>query len=179
MGLAVVNGIVRDHAGAVSVSSEVGSGSTFIILLPRVAYEIPHVERAPDALPRGSERILFIDDEEVQIQSVWSMLQRLGYEVVALADGAEALAVFRFDPQAFDLVITDQTMPQITGTKIAEEILKVRPDIPVILCTGYSEIVDASEARALGIREFLMKPFSIREIAETLRRALAAVPGED
>ena len=173
MGLAVVAGIVRDYGGAITFTSEEDRGTTFMIYLPRVACERPALKTAPDGLPGGSERILFIDDEEVQVQSVRGMLARLGYQVVAVTNGQEALDRFRADPQFFDLVITDQTMPQLTGVRIAEEVLGLRPDLPIVLCTGYSETVDAAGARALGIREFLMKPYSVREMAETVRRALS------
>jgi DNA-binding NtrC family response regulator len=113
-----------------------------------------------------------VDDEEVQVQSVRNMLERLGYSVVAKTDSREVLALFQQDPRAFDLVITDQTMPGMTGGKLAEELLRIRPGLPIILCTGFSEVVDADRAQALGVRQFLMKPFSLREMAETIRRAL-------
>ena len=105
------------------------------------------------------------------------MLTRLGYQVLALTDGLEALARFKADPGAFDLLITDQTMPQLTGSRICEEVLGLRPDLPIILCTGYSETVDAAGARALGVREFLMKPYSVSEMAKAVRRALAGGGG--
>ncbi len=173
MGLAVVNGIVRDTGGVIDVASEPGRGSTFTVFLPRASREAPVREAVPNGLPGGSERILFIDDEDMQVQSAVAMLQRLGYLVFTATDSAEALTLFRSVPDGFDLVITDQTMPQITGVKVAQELLKIRPGLPIILCTGFSETVDAAEARALGIREFLMKPYSIREMAETIRRVLA------
>ncbi|MGB8958438.1 MAG: PAS domain S-box protein [Candidatus Aminicenantales bacterium] len=176
MGLAVVDGIVRDYGGAITVVSVEGKGSTFTVYLPLVASEEPSSQAAPDGPPRGSERILLLDDELVQVQSVRAMLRRLGYEVVALTDGQEALTRFQSDPQAFDLLITDQTMPHLTGVKLAKEVLAIRPDLPIILCTGFSEAVDANEARALGIREFLMKPYSVRDMAETVRRALSGNP---
>ena len=113
-----------------------------------------------------------VDDEEAQVETVRNMLERLGYKVVAKTDSGEALALFRRNPRLFDLVITDQTMPQMTGVKLAEELLRIRPDLPVILCTGFSETVDANAAQASGIRRFLMKPFSVREMAETIRRVL-------
>lgn len=173
LGLAVIDGIVRDYGGAVTVASEAGQGSTFTVYLPRLARQVLPAEAVPDELPRGSERVLLLDDEEVQVRSVRSMLERLGYTVSGFTDAAEALARFRADPQGIDLVITDQTMPQMTGVKIAEEIMRVRPDIPVVLCTGFSETVDAHEARAQGIREFMMKPYSVREMSEAVRRALS------
>jgi CheY-like chemotaxis protein len=95
-----------------------------------------------------------------------------GYAVTAKTDDLEALALFQKDPGAFDLVITDQTMPQMTGVRLAEELLRIRPDIPIILCTGYREKVDANAARAMGIRRFLMKPFSVQEMSQIIREAL-------
>jgi PAS domain S-box-containing protein len=177
MGLAVVAGIVRDSGGAVSLASAPDHGSTFEIYLPRVAGEGQAAKNSPEGLPGGAERILLVDDEEVQVRSIKNMLGRLGYEVVGLADGLEALRLFKSDPRSFDLLITDQTMPQLTGLRLSKEVLGLRPDLPIILCTGYSETVDAAEARTLGIREFLMKPYSIHEMAEMIRRALTGYDG--
>ena len=173
MGLPVVDGIVRDYGGGIAVMTEEGRGSTFTVYLPREECGGSPPESIPDDLPRGTGRILLIDDEEVQIYSIRRMLEKLGYEVVALTDGREAVERFRSEPRRFDLVITDQTMPRLTGMQVAGELLRSRPDLPIILCTGYSEVVDARKARALGIREFLMKPYSVREMAEVVRRTLA------
>jgi len=123
-------------------------------------------------VPRGSGRILLIDDEDIQVRTMTAMLERLGYHVVGKTDAQQALRDFRRRPEAFDLVITDQSMPDLAGEKLAEEILRLRPDIPVILCTGYSTQVNEETAKAMGIREFVMKPFSLREIAGTIRRVL-------
>ena len=120
----------------------------------------------------GKERILFIDDEEVQCRSGRHLLERLGYDVTTRTDSLEALEKFRAQPDAFDLVITDQSMPSMTGIQLAEKLMHIRPDIPIILCTGFSEVVDGKEAKALGIREFMMKPFSVRQLAEAIRRVL-------
>jgi two-component system cell cycle sensor histidine kinase/response regulator CckA len=172
MGLSVVHGIVRSHRGAITAYSEVGKGTTFNIFFPRLGAESfpSEVSRAP--LASGRERILLVDDEEAQVESVRNMLERLGYRVVAKTDSVEALALFQENPHWFDLVVTDQTMPHMTGVKLAEEILRIRPDLPVILCTGFSETVDANGAQASGICQFLMKPFSVREMADIIRRAL-------
>jgi DNA-binding NtrC family response regulator len=124
------------------------------------------------SIPTGKERILVVDDEEPQLQSVTRMLEKLGYNVVGKSDSLEALDVFQAESGKFDLVITDQTMPKMTGEKLVKSILGIRPDIPIILCTGFSEIIDADEAKALGIREFVMKPFTVREMAEKVRKAL-------
>jgi PAS domain S-box-containing protein len=172
MGLSVVHGIVKICNGAITLYSELGKGTTFNVFFPRVDAQASVLAASPRPVVSGRERILLVDDEEPQIQSIQSVLERLGYTVVGKTDGLEAVGLFRENPQAFDLVITDQTMPQVTGIKLAEELLRIRPDVPVILCTGFSEMVDANGAKAFGIREFLMKPFSIWELGETIRKAL-------
>jgi two-component system, chemotaxis family, CheB/CheR fusion protein len=172
MGLAVVDGIVKDHGGAITIYTEAGKGCTFNVFFPRMKAETPGPDVSSEPLATGHERILLVDDEETQVQSVRKMLERLGYRVAVKTNSEEALALFRNAPQTFDLVITDQTMPRMTGVNLAAEILRTRPDIPVILCTGFSEMVDANGAKELGVREFLMKPFSVREMAESIRRAL-------
>jgi PAS domain S-box-containing protein len=172
MGLSVVHGIVKNYGGTITVYSEVGKGSTFNIFFPRVKAEGSPTDVSPRPLATGEGRVLLVDDEEAQVESVRNMLERMGYRVVAKTDSREALALFRQNPRLFDLVVTDQTMPQMTGVKLAEELLRIRPDLPVILCTGFSETVDANAAKASGICQFLMKPFSVREMAETIRRAL-------
>jgi PAS domain S-box-containing protein len=174
MGLAVVHGIVKRHEGTIITYSEVGKGSTFNIFFPRVEGDPKSEAVDLGAIPMGTERILFVDDEEVQVRSGRRLLERLGYSVIAAIDGHEALEVFRSEPEAFDLVITDQSMPRLTGIKLAEKMMRIRPDIPVILCTGFSEGIDGEKARATGIREFMMKPFSVRQLAETIRRVLDA-----
>lgn len=172
MGLSVVHGIVKSHGGAITVDSETGKGTTFKIFLPQLETEESLVEVWPQPLVTGQERILLVDDEEVQVASIRNMLERAGYKVVAKTDSRDALALFEKDPFAFDLVITDQTMPQMTGVRLTEELLRIRPNVPVILCSGFSEMVDANAAKASGICQYLMKPFSVREMAETIRRAL-------
>ena len=172
MGLAVVHGIVKNHKGAITVYSEIEKGTTFNVFLPRIQDETRPETVSSESIPTGKERILVVDDEEPQLQSVTHMLEKLGYNVVAKTDSLEALDVFRAESDAFDLVITDQTMPKMTGDKLAKSILSIRPNLPIILCTGFSEIIDADEAKALGIREFVMKPFTVREMAEKVRKVL-------
>ncbi len=172
MGLSVVHGIVKNHGGVITAASELGKGSTFNVFFPRMATEYTETDVPLGILQRGRERILLVDDEEAQGQSIQNMLERLGYRVVLKTESWEALSLFREDPRVFDLMITDQTMPQITGISLAEEVMGIRPDMPVVLCTGFSDAVDAERAHALGIRQFLMKPFSIGDMAETVRRAL-------
>ncbi len=172
LGLSVVHGIVKAHDGAISVASEVGKGTSFAILLPRITETVGGSPEAGADVPRGRERVLFVDDEVLQSKAMSRLLNHLGYRVTALNDPVEALQVFLQDPGAFDLVILDQTMPRLTGSVLAAEILKVRPATPIILCTGYSEELTEEKAAAMGIRAFLWKPFSLREIAETIRRVL-------
>lgn len=172
MGLAVVHGIVKKHGGAVTVYSEVGKGSTFSIYFP-----VPEGESSPKnvdltPIPRGKERILIVEDEKAQAISEQNMLERLGYKVTVANTAPEALKTFRENPEDFDLVITDQTMPQLTGADLAKALLLIRPSVPIILCTGFSEVINAEKAKSIGIRETVMKPFSMREMATTIRRVL-------
>jgi len=172
MGLAVVHGIVKNHSGVVRVSSEVGKGSVFTVYLPRVKADFVKDSSDESPIPTGNETILVVDDDEYQVQGMRDMLERLGYRVTGKTISLETLELFRKQPGFFDLVITDEVMPGITGSKLAEELLKIRPDLPIILCTGYSETINGDKARKIGIRELVMKPFDIREIAIAIRRAL-------
>lgn len=172
MGLAVVHGIVKGHGGAISLSSELGKGTEFVIYLPRVT-GIRQVDKGTaEPYPRGTERILFVDDEAMQVRAMTKLLEHLGYRAVGLTDPRQALEAFRRHPRAFDVLITDQTMPNMSGSELAREILKTRPDLPVIVCTGYSETLGEKEALAMGIKGFMLKPFSVRDIAEAIRRVL-------
>jgi signal transduction histidine kinase len=172
MGLAVVQGIVKAHEGAVFLESEPGKGTAVQVFLPAAQ---PGV--AGDSLPSppatgGRERILVIDDEEIQVRSLRHMLERLGYRITGTTDPREALEVFRRDPLDFDLVITDQAMPHLTGSQLVKELLRLRPDLPIILFTGYSETLDEEGARSLGVRDFGMKPMSLQDLAGRIRKAL-------
>ncbi|HVN22378.1 MAG TPA: PAS domain S-box protein [Syntrophorhabdales bacterium] len=173
MGLAVVYGVIKSHNGAVTVQSEVGQGSTFDVFLPHVQKpEATREETRAFALPRGTERILFVDDEELLMEMGQSMLEHLGYQVTVAANGAEAWNLFLEDPSRFDLVITDQTMPDVTGLTLARKMLRVRKELPIILCTGYSEMVSPEKAKDVGICAFVMKPVVRKDLAETVRRVL-------
>lgn len=179
LGLSVVHGIVRNHGGAISVSSKPGGGATFEVYLPRIDQSgtVPGVvgERADLS---GSGSILFVDDEEDVVFGCKKMLERLGYQVTTGADGMQALELFRENPEGFDLVVTDQTMPRMTGTELSRELLQIRPDIPVILCTGLGAAAEKAqlkeEAEQAGIRELALKPLDREEFASTIRRVLAA-----
>jgi CheY-like chemotaxis protein len=173
MGLAVVHGIVTHHGGAVTVHSTPGQGTIFDIYLPRVAEAATTIAALPEPIMPGKGRVLYVDDDISLAHLGHAMLTPLGYEVVACTSGYEALQIFLQTPQSFDLVITDQTMPHMTGETFVRALRRIRPDIPIILCTGYSSSIDADKARAQGIEAFLMKPLSIDTLAPTIKRLLA------
>jgi PAS domain S-box-containing protein len=173
MGLAVVYGLVKEHDGAVTVKSEAGQGSIFEVFFPQASR--PHQKKEEPTivpLPTGTERILFVDDEEMLVTMARGMLESLGYTVTVAHHGAEAWNLFLEDPSRFDLVITDQTMPDLAGVSLAKNMLKVRKELPIILCTGYSENVSAEHAEHLGISGFMMKPMVKKELAYTIRQVL-------
>ena len=175
LGLAVVHGIVQSHGGAIKVYSEPGKGTTFHIYFPRVeiSAEGPSLGLTEESLPRGKgEHIFLIDDEPVLLEIGKQMLEHLGYQVTVRTSSIEALGLFSSQPSRFHLVITDMTMPNMTGEKLAREILRIRPGLPIILCTGFSEHVTEEKAKALGIREFLMKPLTLKYLARAVRRNL-------
>jgi CheY-like chemotaxis protein len=147
------------------------------VYFPRVEGEIQPEPTGPAPFSTGVERILFVDDEKDLTDATTGILTYLGYRVTATTSSLEALALFRSQPDAFDLVITDQTMPEMTGMQLAGELLGVRPDLPIILCTGYSSKVDAGTAGDLGIRAFAMKPVGQEKLAAMIRQVLDEKPG--
>ncbi len=172
MGLAVVYGIVKSHGGAITVESTLGKGTTFHILLPRSGQQVAEAKETKGTLPRGTERVLLIDDEETLLAVGKKMLESLGYSVITTSNGTEAIELFKKEPGRFDIIITDQTMPHMTGFELAREIINIQPEIPIILCTGYSETVSEYKAKSTGIKDFVLKPMDRKELAVKVRTVL-------
>jgi len=172
LGLSMVHGIVTSYGGTITVDSEPWKGSSFDLYFPRIASGVLSEIQPAGPLPGGTERILFIDDEKVVVDTAQQMLEQLGYKVVTKTSGVEALEVFREDPDRFDMVITDMTMPKMTGDELGKELLLIRPDVPIVLCTGFSEKIDEERAKEIGIREFVLKPIIMSEIAQIIRKVL-------
>ncbi len=172
MGLAVIHGIVISHGGVIDVSSHEGEGAVFRLFFPRADKEEEDVVDAVTNMPRGSETILFVDDEEDIVKMRSRMLEYLGYRVFSAGSGQEALEIFRREKGVIDLVITDQTMPEMTGLMLAEEIGKIDNRIPIVLCSGYSEAVTTDEANRVGIRRFFAKPLDMHQLSVSIRELL-------
>lgn len=172
MGLSVVHGIVTSHGGAMTVASEPGTGSVFSVFLPVIEEWFELETEVEKTILKGTERILFIDDEEPLTDMGKRMLESLGYDVVATTSSIEALELFKAQADRFDLVITDLTMPHMTGENLAKELMQIRPDVPVILCTGFSARIDEKKAMAMGIRAFISKPILKHEIAKIIRAVI-------
>ena len=172
MGLSVVHGIVKAHGGAITVQSELGEGAIFNVFLPVTEKTIKREAPIEKPIPTGTERVLVVDDEENLVDMGRQMLEGLGYEVVTRTSSIEALELFKTRPDRFDLVITDMTMHNLTGDKLALKLAKIRPDIPIILSTGFSHEITEEKAKEMGIKAFLFKPILKRVMAETVRRVL-------
>ncbi|HEX2965021.1 MAG TPA: PAS domain S-box protein [Syntrophorhabdaceae bacterium] len=173
MGLAVVYGIVKDLRGSIVVKSKVNEGTTFDIVIPTVKTSTaPEREKGAKELKGGTERILFVDDEDLITEWAESALVRLGYKVTVLNDAPAAFETFQSDPSAFDLAILDQTMPNLSGYNLAREMMKIRAGFPVILCTGHTDAVTESAVKEAGIKKFLIKPFGKQTLAEAIRTVL-------
>ncbi len=172
LGLSIVHGIVKSYGGFITVYSKLGEGTAFHIFIPVTKKEVLLDNEAIRHIPVGKENILFIDDEKILADMGKHTLERLGYHVTVRSSSLEALETFQKQPDQYDIVITDQTMPGMTGTDIARRMLQIRPDIPIILCTGYSTIISEEKAKSMGIREFAMKPLSKKDIAHLIRKVL-------
>jgi PAS domain S-box-containing protein len=176
LGLAVVNGIVKRHNGAITVQSALGKGSIFRIYIPRIETPLEIPVETPHEAPTGVESILFLDDEQTVAAMGTAILEPLGYKVTAETDSVLALEVFSAGPDDFDLIITDYTMPNLTGMDLVKEVRRIQPDMPVLLCTGFSEKITPDSVRELGI-ELLMKPYGMRQLSEAVRKILDARKG--
>ncbi len=179
MGLAVVHGIVHSHEGLIEVESTPGQGTIFKLFFQRIDADVDQIK--PDTSPflTGTERILLVDDDPTIVNLTQARLEKLGYQVTSMTSSTETLALFASDPNAYDLVITDQTMPEITGVQLTKKLLKTRPDIPIIMCTGYSSTIDSEKANLIGTKAFIMKPIDTRELAKTVRHALTPSPNNN
>jgi CheY-like chemotaxis protein len=179
LGLAVVHGIVRSHGGVVKIYSEVGKGTVFHVLLPRADGAVRKEEKSEQGLPIGTERILVVDDEIHLLEMYKRMLGHLGYQVDIRTSPIEAIEALRSNPMKYHLLITDMTMPQMNGHNLAKKIMEIRPGLPVILCTGFSDQINEEKARSTGIRAFLLKPVLFHDLASTLRKTLDEAKRED
>jgi PAS domain S-box-containing protein len=175
LGLSVVLGIVKSYGGHINVYSEPGEGTKISVYFPKsevagAPAEVPEKK----SLPQGNERILLVDDEEAILSIMKTTLEGLGYSVVSHTDSQQALELFQADSGSFDLVVTDMTMPHMTGLELTKHLFAIRPGVPVILCTGFSELINEEKAQALGIRKFLTKPIPIIDMATAIREVLDA-----
>ncbi len=172
MGLAAVFGIVQSHGGNIIVESKESAGTTIKIFLSTTKETVDVSVENSGPVKGGSERVLFVDDEDMLNDMAKDALPSLGYSVSLFTRSKEALRTFQSAPESFDLVITDQTMPEMTGMELAKEILRSRPDMPIILCSGYSTMINPQRVRKIGIRHFMKKPIRKRELALAMRKVL-------
>lgn len=174
LGLAVVHGIVENHGGLISVESAPGKGSSFHIYLPEIIDPVKDSKtiEKEKTIFTGSERILVVDDEPPIMRMLKRILERFGYEVDGTTNGMEALELFKAKPDQFDLIITDMTMPHMTGYQLSRQLLEIRPDIPIVLCTGFHEKVSEETTKEIGIREIVMKPILQHVLSQTIRKVL-------
>ena len=177
MGLALAHGIVESYGGKITVESELGKGTIFSIYLPITKKSEDYRPYEEEKLPSGTERILFVDDELPIAKMGSQVLERLGYKVTVRTSSVEALELFRSKPDDFDLVITDMTMPNMTGDELAMELIALKYDIPVILCTGYSKKISDEKATEIGIKAFAYKPIVKADLAKTVRKVLDEAKG--
>jgi CheY-like chemotaxis protein len=172
LGLSVVHGIIKSHDGAITVSSTPGKGTTFDIFLPRIEGGKIQEPQSSQSTTKDRELILLVDDEEMMINATRQILERLGFDIIAKTSSIDALETFQEEPDKFDLVITDQVMPNMTGTQLAGKLISIRPDISIILCSGFPENVSPEELKSIGIKEFILKPVSRQQLATIIRKVL-------
>ncbi|MBU0690730.1 response regulator [bacterium] len=178
LGLSVVHGIITKHRGAIHVASKENEGTTFEILLPLARTSDLQLKTVSSEVPHGTESILFVDDEEQIVKMALQMLKGLGYAVSGRTSSVEALEAFKADPKRFDLVITDQNMPHMTGSELTRELHRIRKGLPVILTTGFSETITSDNYRSWGISALIMKPIVMAEAAQTIRRVMDLVASD-
>jgi len=172
LGLSVVHGIVTSHGGEITVYSEPEKGTTFNVYLPPCDSEVEQEVLKNEPILKGKERVLLVDDEKEVAVMVKEMLARMGYDVTMRTSSVEALEAFRTNVDRFDIIITDQTMPNMTGVELSKELMSLRSEIPIILMTGFSEIITPEKAKKMGIREYIMKPIVARDLGKIIRQVL-------
>jgi two-component system, cell cycle sensor histidine kinase and response regulator CckA len=178
MGLSVVHGIVKSYGGFIYVHSRKDEGSTFDILIPALESVLPDKIALQKPVPTGSESILFVDDEEMIMDIGQGILESLGYRVTVRMCPFEALEAFRKNPRRFDLLVTDQIMPRMSGLDLAKKILQIRPDLPIVLCTGFGVSMEREQVIRRGVRDIIFKPILRRDMATAIRNALDGVDGQ-
>jgi PAS domain S-box-containing protein len=176
LGLAVVHGIIVGHGGHIAASSAVGEGTTFSIVLPRLDVVLPAQLVSATEWPQGRGKVLFVDDEDVLARWGEQILSHLGYTVVTKTNPHDAVEFFHKQPDQFDVVVTDQSMPTMSGEALARKLRSIREDIPIVLCTGFSHTMSAEKANQIGLKGFLMKPVNGAVLAKTLQKVLENQP---
>jgi len=180
LGLAVVYGIVKEYGGEIEVETQIGSGTIFSVYLPLMSQsENQGAAEIKTEIKMGHEHILLVDDDAAVANLEQQILERLGYQITMRTGSLDAVEVFRSNPDAFDIVITDMTMPNMTGDQLAEEILSIKPDIPIVICTGFSERINKEQAEAIGVKGFLMKPVVKSDLASMVRKVLDDAKSEN